>query len=298
MRNANTSLTILIVFVALAAVACDRGEGASANAKRYELRGKIVSFDKGQQQVVISHDAIPGLMEAMTMPYTLRDPDAYDAMKPGDQIQATLVVDGDRSWLENPVITHTEKDASAPPQSSSSQPREPQPGDEVPDVSLTNQDGKKIHLGQYKGRALAVTFIYTRCPLPDFCTLMSDNFAQIDKALAQDASLAQSSRLLSVSLDPQYDTPKVLRSYGAAHTGRYADEKFERWELATGDADEVRKLANFFGLVYSPDGDQIVHSLRTGVVAPDGKLYRLYRGNEWKPGEVLNDLRALAGGKK
>lgn len=283
----SATLISLIIFSS----ACQR-EGASANAKRYEMRGTIVSFDKAQQQVVISHEAIPNLMEAMTMPYTLRDADAFDAMKAGDHVQTTLVVDGERSWIENPVITHTEADPSASPASSSSQAHEPQAGDEVPDVTLVNQDGKKINLKDYRGRALAVTFIYTRCPLPDFCTLMSNNFAKIDRALAQDTELAKRAHLLSVSIDPEHDTPKVLRSYGAAHTEKYADEKFERWELASGDAEEIRKLANFFGLVYSPDGDQIVHSLRTGVIAPDGKLYKIYRGNEWKPEEIVNDLRA------
>jgi protein SCO1/2 len=295
MAKSKLYLTGLLFF--LIAGACDRG-GASANAKRYEMRGTIVSFNKAQEQVVISHEEIKGYMEAMTMPYTLHEPTAFDVMKAGDKIQTTLVVDGDRSWIENPIITHVDVDPSAAPApSSSTQLREPQAGDEVPDVALTNQDGKKIRLNDYRGRALAVTFIYTRCPLPDFCTLMSNNFAKVDRALAQDAELAKSAHLLSVSIDPQYDTPKVLRSYGAAHTEKFADEKFERWELASGDAEEVRKLASFFGLVYAPDGEQIVHSLRTGVIAPDGKLYKVYRGNEWKPEDVLADFRALAGAR-
>jgi protein SCO1/2 len=285
--------TLLVV-----ASACGH-KGASANAKRYEMRGTIVSFDKAHEQVVISHEAIPDLMEAMSMPYTLHDADAFDVMKAGDKIQATLVIDGERSWIENPIITHTEADTPAQSASSpsSSQLREPQPGDEMPDVTLTNQDGKKIRLSEYKGRALAITFIYTHCPLPDFCTLMSNNFAKLDHALAEDQQLAGKSHLLSVSIDPERDTPKVLHSYGAAHTEKYADEKFERWELATGDPEQVRKLANFFGLVYSPDGEQIIHSLRTGVVASDGKLYKVYRGNEWKPEEILEDFRALSNSK-
>ncbi|MDT7542904.1 MAG: hypothetical protein QOE33_2808 [Acidobacteriota bacterium] len=297
MTNSKLCAICLLVAILLVAGACQR-EGASANAKRYEMRGTIVSFNKAQEQVVISHEEIPGYMEAMTMPYTLREHSAYDVMKAGDKIQAMLVVDGDRSWIENPVITHADVDPSATvAPSSSSQPRESQPGDAAPDVTLTNQDGKKIRLGEYRGRALAVTFIYTRCPLPDFCTLMSNNFAKLDRALAQDPELAKKSHLLSVSIDPQYDTPKVLRSYGASHTERFADEKFERWELASGNAEEIRKLANFAGLVYAPDGEQIVHSLRTAVIGPDGKLYKIYRGNEWKPEELLTDFRTLASAK-
>jgi protein SCO1/2 len=279
-------MRLLPLLAVAAALACNQSH---ANAKRYELRGTIVSFNKAQEQVVISHQEIPGLMEAMTMPYTLREPSAYDVMKAGDDISATLVVEGDRSWIENPVISHAEADPSAAP--ASAQSREPEVGARVPDFVLTNQDGKKINLGDYRGRALALTFIYTRCPLPDFCTLMSDNFAEINRALDKDSELAGKTHLLSVSFDPAYDTPKVLRSYGAAHTGKLSDEKFDRWEFATAEPAELRKLADFFGLVYTPNGDQIVHSLRTAVIAPDGTLFKLYNGNQWKPEEVLEDLR-------
>lgn len=283
----------LLICAPLICLSCSR-TAPRADVKRYELRGTIVSFNKDQRQVVISHEDVPGLMEGMTMPFTLKEPSAYDAMHAGDKIQATLVIDGERTLIENPVISHVELDAAPPSQS---QPSEPQLGAEVPDFTLTNQGGKMITLRDYRGRALALTFIYTRCPLPDYCVLMSNNFAEIDRSLAREPELAAKSRLLSVSIDPAYDTPKVLRSYGAAHTENYRDEKFERWQLATGDAAEVRRVANFFGLVYDRDGDQIVHSLRTAVVAPDGKLYKIYRGNEWKPEDVLNDFRQLSGAK-
>jgi protein SCO1/2 len=282
----------LLLCAALIFPNCSR-DSPGAGAKRYVLRGTVVSFNKDQREVVIAHEDVPGLMEGMTMPFTLKEPSAYDVMRPGDKIQATLVVDAERTVIENPVISHAEPDAAAPPPSQS-QPSEPQLGGEAPDFALTNQDGKKITLRDYRGRALALTFIYTRCPLPDYCVLMSNNFAEIDRALARDPDLAAKSRLLSISIDPAYDTPKVLRSYGAAHTGNYSEERFVRWQFATGDPAEVRRAANYFGLIYAPDGDQIVHSLRTAVVAPDGKLYKLYRGNEWKPEDVLNDFRQLS----
>jgi protein SCO1/2 len=288
-----TARASLVLCAALLTPSCARN-APSAGAKRYELRGTIVSFNKDQRQVVISHEDVPGLMGGMTMPFTLKEPSAYDVMRPGDKIQATLVVDAERTVIESPVITHVEQDATQPA-ASPSQPSEPQLGADVPDFALTNQDGKKITLRDYRGRALALTFIYTRCPLPDYCVLMSNNFAEIDRALARDPGLAAKSRLLSVSIDPSYDTPKVLRSYGAAHTGNYRDEKFERWQLATGDPAEVRRVANFFGLVYDRDGDQIVHSLRTAVITPGGQLYKIYRQNGWKPEEVLDDFRQLAG---
>lgn len=274
-----------------------RSAADDAPVQRYELRGKIVSFNKDQRQVVIAHEAVPGLMEAMTMPFTLREPEAaYDTMRPGAQIQATLAVSGERSWLENPVIVVAEP-AAAPTRAApdGSTLAEPAVGAEIPDFALVNQDGKKIALRQYRGRALAVTFIYTRCPLPDFCPLLSSKFAEVNRALERDATLAARAHLLSVTVDPAYDTPKVLRSYGAGHTGNFSDEKFGTWEFATGGKEDIRRLANYFGLAYQEEGGQIVHSLRTAVVKPDGTLHKLYRGNEWEPDALLADLRALAG---
>lgn len=260
-------------------------------AQRYELKGKIVSFNKAQQQVVIAHEAIPDFMEAMTMPFTLKEDSAYDVMRAGDAIQATLIVDDERTRLENPIITQAIPGGGAATEKPSDELSEPEIGASVPDVSLVNQDGKRISLQQYRGRTLVLTFIYTRCPLPDYCTLMSSNFAEIKRELNKSPEV--SAQLLSITLDPAHDTPKVLRSYGAAHTENYGNEKFAQWEFATGTPEEIQRAANFFGLSYKPEGDEIVHSLRTAVIAPDGKLYKMYRGNEWKPAEIVRDLRDL-----
>jgi protein SCO1 len=286
---------ICLSLIATLSLACARSQ-VEPPGQRYELKGIVVSFDKGQRQVVIQHQAVQGLMEGMTMGFTLKDESVYDLLRPGDQIQATLVVAGDRSWLENPIITQ------ATPAAGNTQtpaaPVEPQPGTPFPDFALTNQDGKSISLPQYQGRALLITFIYTRCPLPDYCTRMSTNFAALARALSDDADLSKFTHLLSITLDPAYDTPKVLRSYGAAHTEKYEQEKFARWELATGQPAEIKRLATFCGLTYMQEGDQIIHALRTALIGPDGKLIKIYRGNEWKPEDVLNDLRSLRATKQ
>lgn len=259
--------------------------------QRYELKGKIISFNKAQRQVVVQHETIPGFMDAMTMPFTLKEDPVFDVMRAGDRIQATLVADDDRTRLENAIITQAiEGTATEPPPGGLS---EPELGATIPDATLVNQDGKPLGLQGYRGRTLVITFIYTRCPLPDYCTLMSNNFAEINRELSKSPELSAGARLLSITLDPGYDTPKVLRSYGAAHTGNYQGEQFERWEFATGKPEEIQRIANFFGLSYKQEGKEIVHSLRTAVIAADGKLYKMYRGNEWKPAEVLNDLRDL-----
>jgi protein SCO1/2 len=290
--NGRREVLLILIATACALLAACTPAPDESGAQRYDLRGKIVSFNKAQQQVVVQHEAIPDFMEAMTMPFTLREDSAYDVMRAGDQIQATLVVNGARSRLENPIITQA---APAPSTAATpvSGPTEPEIGAPVPGATLVNQDGKQISLQEYRGQALVLTFIYTRCPLPDYCTLMSNNFAEIRRELEKSPELRDRTHLVSITLDPAYDTPKVLRSYGAAHTENYGNEKFEDWEFATGRPEEIQRVANFFGLSYRQEGEQINHSLRTAVIAPDGKLYKLYRGNEWKPAEVLNDLRAL-----
>jgi protein SCO1 len=168
-------------------------------------------------------------------------------------------------------------------------PAEAKEGDEVPNYVLKNQDGKEIRLKDYRGKALLLTFIYTRCPLPEYCTLMSNNFAQIDRALQQSPDVYNKTHLLSVSIDPTYDTPQVLRSYGAAHTERYQEETFTHWEFASGE--QVKELAQFFGLRYFPENDQIIHGLKTVIIKPDGKVGKVYSGNEWKPEDVVNELK-------
>jgi protein SCO1/2 len=266
----------------------------SANEKRYDLKGKVVAVNKTDRTATISHGDIVGYMPAMTMPFKIKNDADLEMLAPGDEVTGTLVVDDISSWVEISTIA----EGTAPLSPTSTVPGEPKPGDEVPDFALTNQDGKRIHLAQYRGQALTLTFIYTRCPQPDQCTLMSNNFAAIERELQKQPELYRKTHLLSISFDPDFDTPKVLRSYGASHTERYSDESFQHWEFATGSSDEVKGIAQFFGLRYYHDTesgqDQVIHSLRTAVISPEGKLVKLYRGNEWKPEDVLGDLNSLS----
>jgi protein SCO1 len=271
--------------VALFLMSCSQ---KALNENRYELKGKVVAVDLEKGKVTVEHEEVQGFMGAMTMPFPVRDTEALKVMEVGDQLQAALVVSEDGAyWLDAPVITKgLPGGASVTPPAGTN---EPQPGADVPDVKLVNQDGRPISLKQFKGRALVVTFIYTRCPLPDYCPLMSTNFAQLNSAIAADAALGKRAHLLSVTLDPEYDQPPVLKGYGKT----YAGGKFDNWDFATGDPAEVKRLAEFFGLIYKAEGDQVIHSLRTAVVTPGGKLLKIYRGNEWKPDEVLSDLRNM-----
>jgi protein SCO1/2 len=276
---------VLLFSAALCLSACagkPAGEG-----RRYELKGKVISVDLAKGEATIEHEDIAGYMPAMTMEFPVRDAEALKTLESGDSMQATLVVTDDAYWLENPVISRVLP--GAPLTATFTGAREPKPGDEMPDVKLVNQDGRPFNTRQLKGRALVVTFIYTRCPLPDQCPLMSANFAQLNAALAADTGLRKKARLLSVTLDPEFDRPEVLRSYGAT----YAGGKFDNWDFATGDPAEVRRFAEFFGLIYKAEGNQVIHSLRTAVVGADGRLLKIYRGNEWKSEDVLNELKAM-----
>lgn len=288
-RRSLFSLLLLAVCVSL--LSSCQPQPQMAEGKRYELKGKVVSVDRVQQRVTIAHEEIPNYMDAMTMPFNLKDTSIIPDILPGDAIQATLVVSGSSYWLEDIVLT--KPGVKIPDAEQPATAKEAAPGDRAPDFSLVNQDGKRIRLQQYNGKALLLTFIYTRCPLPEYCTLMSNNFNEIDKELQKDSNLYDRTHLLSITIDPEHDNPKVLRSYGAAHTGNYTSETFKHWEFATGTKDEIKAIAQFFGLTYYPEKDQIVHSLRTAVIAPDGKVYKVYRGNEWKPEEVVRDLQAL-----
>jgi protein SCO1 len=263
----------------------------SGNEKRYELKGKVVSVDKVNQMVIVSHEDIKDYMPAMTMPFTLRDAWPYDVLKPGDLISATLIVDGPRSWLEDVIITQETTDSQAVREAGGIP--EATAGGEVPNYGLVNQDGNPIKIHDYRGKTLVLTFIYTRCPLPEYCTLMSNNFADINQELKKQPDLYNQSHLLSISIDPEYDKPAVLRSYGAAHTGNYSDEKFDHWEFAGGTIDQIKGIAQYFGLRYYEDKDQIVHGLRTVVIQPDGKIYKVYSGNEWKPDQIVSDITFL-----
>ena len=284
----NKLVLVLITSLLLFPVAGCRKD--TSHQKRYELTGRVLTVEPEKHQITVAHEAIKDYMPAMTMPFTLREDWPFKVLAACDRVTATFVVDGTESWLEEIVITQESADTNAPGPGGVVEAKD---GAEVPDYGLTNQSDQPIHLAQYRGKTLLLTFIYTRCPIPDYCTLMSQNFAQIESELAKQPELYQKTHLLSISIDPDYDTPAVLRSYGAAHTGKYTDEKFTNWEFATGTKDQVKGIAQFFGLRYYADQDQIVHGLRTVIINPEGKVVKVYRDNSWKPDEVVAELKKL-----
>ena len=210
---------------------------------------------------------------------------------PGDQIHATLVL-GKHAELQDISFTKQSTPTAADTTSSF---HVPDPGDQVPDFALVNQNGKRIHLAQFRGKPLLLTFIYTRCPLPDFCLLMSNNSSEILKQLHEDPQAFEKAQLLSITIDPEQDKPDVLRQYGKRYVGDI-DGNFQHWQFATGSAEQIQKAADYFGLSFNQKSGQIVHSLSTVLIGSDGKVVKVYLGNDWKPADVASAyIAALPG---
>jgi protein SCO1/2 len=266
----------------------------SSTVKRYQVRGVVVSTDPSKGQVTLDSEAIPGFMDAMIMPYTLKQPNILSELHAGDTITATLLAASNSDQLDEIVVVGQAKADYKPPVAY----RPLNPGDPVPNFKLLNQSGRLIHLNQFQGKVLLLTFIYTRCPLADYCPRMSRNFAALDKMLSADPQLYDNTHLLSVSFDPVYDTPAVLRSYGGAYTGNYTNETFKHWDFAAPPPVELADVLKFFLVGATPEKDKtITHSLSTVVIAPDGKIFKWYPTNDWTPDQLLGDVKQLVTNK-
>lgn len=286
---------LFLIFTVLLISACQKGatqnQNASSDAKKYDLKGRVVAVDRAKKKATIAHDEIPGYMGAMTMEFPIKDDWVWDDLTKDSQIRAKLVVDKDGFWLENiGIIASPNPNQPVPPINENFA----QIGREIPDFTLTNQDGKRISMKDYRGKALAITFIYTKCPLPTYCILMSRHFSDLANQLNDNAELKDKIRLLSISFDPKNDTPEALKQYGLGYLGKDSKAGFAVWQLATGSDKEIKDVADFFGLFYEVDGQQkevFNHSLRTAVIAPDGRVTKIIAGNEWTPNDLLRDLQ-------
>lgn len=258
--------------------------------KRYQLRGQVLEKNPASNEVTVDHQDIPGFMPAMTMPYEVKDPAAMHEMQPGDLIEADVATSngGKDYWLERVRIT----DKSGRILVKAGRVHHLDIGESVPDFPLTNQNGKTFNLGDLRGKAVMIGFIYTRCPMPNFCPRLSSQFAKIHEDLARTSGDYANTQLLSVSFDPRYDTPQVLRKYGLAYLDNNA-AGFSQWQFATTDPADLRKLADAFGLEYFEDESQIAHTMVIVLIAPDGKIAK-YWGTEWTAQELEDALRQQA----
>lgn len=264
-----------------------------STAKTYEMRGQILGVNRDKMEILVKHDEIPGLMAAMTMPWKVKTANMLDNIGPGDLITSEIVVEHNQGVVTKITKLGTAKpDVPAPAGPSQPGVKYLAPGDAVPNQTFIDQDGRTRDFNTIRGgRALAVTFIYTKCPIPTFCPAMDRQFAEA-QALIKDKRLEGKAGLLSVSFDPKNDTPAVLKQH-AKKLG--ADPAV--WTFATGDRDEIDRFASSLLLTLvrgqASNPDEIGHTLRTTIVDKSGKIAKSYSGADWTPAELVAELERL-----
>jgi protein SCO1 len=278
-------MSVRCVFLAAVALvaACDR----EPPARQYELTGQILAVDTARNEVLIKHDNIRNFMPAMTMPFTVKDPSLLSGREPGDLVTATLVVGETSAHLSS--LTRTGHAKLETPPVVSDAPRVLMPGEPVADGLLVDQQEKARPFSSFKGHRVAITFMFTRCPLPDFCPLMDRHFAAVQKTI-QGAADMRDVRLVSMTLDPEFDTPAVLSRHAARLN---ADPAV--WSFVTGEPKAAADFARQFGIYTERDlgtGANLVHNLRTAVVDADGRMVKVHSGNDWTPADLVADLKA------
>ena len=281
---------IAVAAVLIATVACSR----APEPRRYEVRGQIVGINPERQEVVVDHEDIPGFMPAMTMPYRVQDPALLQGKQPGDLVTATLVVEEVGGYLSTLTTTGHAPLGTPPAEPLITDSDLLKEGDAVPDRTLVDQAGTPRTIGSLRGHRVALTFIYTRCPLPDFCPLMDRQFKEVQQIVSMTPELADV-RLVTVTLDPEFDKPAVLAQHAKAIG---ADTR--SWHFVTGERDEVLSFAKRFGVITEP-GDAsapVVHNLRTAVIDSEGRLVKAYSGSMWSPAELVADLKAAPAPKR
>jgi protein SCO1/2 len=278
------------------------GAAGSKAATDYALHGVIRSVAPESGRVLIRHEAIPGFMSAMTMPFELKDRAILAELHPGDEVEGTLHVEQEKGAVSDyelralRVIKPAQPpalvlDVSKGKVQLRQQPRRLELGDPVPDLALTGQDGEVYRLSELRGKVVVLTFIYTRCPLPDFCPLMDRKFAALAQHLGAFPNRAKQIRLISISFDPEHDTPEVLRKHA-----RIRGAVPPLWTYAVASHEELAQVAAPLGLYYGPGKDEVLHNLCTAVIDPTGRLARLAVGtreNKWEPADLLKTIYTL-----
>jgi protein SCO1/2 len=257
----------------------------------------ILTVDHTHHRFVASCQPIPGFMEAMSMPFDVRDAKELDGLVPGNIVDFTLVVDESSSYAEH-VKIHPYVSAEQDPwlarqlkllRNLSSQKSAPEPleiGSAVPNFTLTDQARQQVSLSQFAGKVVAINFIYTSCALPTYCFRMANNFGVIQRKLKD--RLGRDLVLLTVTFDPQRDTPEVLAHY--AHTWK-ADP--QTWHFLTGPLSEVRHVTGMFGMDFFPDEGLMNHSLHTVVIDRHGKVVANIEGNQFTADQLVDLVKSV-----
>ena len=261
----------------------------------FSVTGVVKELKPDGKMIVIQHEEIPNYMQAMTMPFEVRDTNELAGLKPGDRISFRMLVTEKDGWIDKLTKFGSTHVAEPPPRDPFRRVRFVEPlkvGDRLPDYAFTNELGQVIHLADFQGQALAFTFIFTRCPFPNFCPRMSSNFADAYKKLSSAPDAPKNWRLLSISFDPEHDRPELLKSYAK----RYQYET-NHWSFATGALIDIDAITEQFGLMFPREGAGFNHNLRTVVVDAQGKVQKVFTGNEWKVEDLVAEIVKAATAK-
>src|SRR5436190_19768438 len=284
-----------LMLVAVLAISC-----TSEKRNTYQVKGVIKEITPDRKQAQIEHEKIPGYMEAMTMMFDVRDPEELKGLQPNDQVTFRMVVTEKDGWIEQVKKIGTVKppamaaaageDAPAPPPFRVVREVEPlKVGDLMPEYKFTNEVGKAMSLSEFRGKALAITFPFTRCPYPTFCPRMASNLKKACKLLSEKSDAPKNWHLLAITIDPGFDTPAVLKEYGT----RYEYDP-AKWNFLTGAEIDITAIAEQFGLMYwRPDPKQLAgisHNLRTVVIDANGRVQKILPENKWEPPELAEEL--------
>ena len=277
--------------VALALLSCGRSTNSDERADHYDTRGVVRGFSPDRSTIEIQHENIPDFMPSMTMPFVTRDPKQIADLRTGDAISFRMAVTKKDFWIENVKKIRREDVNVAEPKRTSPDSADRNArlteGDKMPPFTLTNQNGERISLDTFHGNSLVLTFVFTRCPVPNFCPRMSNNFGELQETIKSSTGTLANARLLSVTLDPAYDTPKILSDYAAFH---HADSKI--WSFATGDEKEIDSLTRAFSVYRQNEGGTISHGLATALINKEGRIDKIWRGNAWTPAEIIKEIQA------
>jgi protein SCO1 len=277
----------------LTLVGCKPNASAPANApatnQTYAVRGVIQRIPSDHRYLTIKHEAIPGYMAAMTMDFSVRDTNALAGFAPGDEISFTLVVSEDDDWIENLKRTGKVGGISGPPGWRAVEP-ELSVGDPLPDYEFTSETGQPVKFSDFRGRAVAFTFFFTSCPLPEYCPRMNKNLLQARKILAEDTNAPANWEILSISFDSSFDTPQILTGYANFYRGTNTD----RWLFAVAATNTLASLAPKVDLNVWRENGTLSHNLRTVVLDGGRKIFRQFDGNDWTPQDLANAIRDAA----
>jgi len=288
---ANSRIFLALIAAALFATGCHRSSPTpAAGARQYEVRGFVRGIAPDRSTIDIEHEDIPGFMPSMTMPFALRDSKAVDNLAIGDSISFRMIVTqndllADRFAKISPDEIHVGIHKPRPKSTPATAARLHE-GDKMPLFSLLDQNGKTLTLDRFRGQPFVLTFVFTRCPVPNFCPRMTNNFSEVQNLIKTSEGAVAKTRLLSITLDPAFDTPHVLKQYGA-----HSQEDPGIWTLATGEPKEIDALTEAFSVYRQTEGGTLSHGLATALVSPDGKVVKIWRGNAWTPEEIVSEIR-------